>query len=218
MHLFFSLPETNIEPENGPSPNNIHLPTIDFQGQAVSCSEGNQKRHMWKWRMRIPSAISILRVSFKSPNIPPESINSKLNMWGTKNCWHSRILCCWQSPLGQGRLWRRTQIQVGIFFSEVKDSKNHENWWKMVLVCPKTSSQNWLLIFFGCFCHPKTSPSAAFGLNLRIPQAAPFKGNHKGTSQWQFPVRVGVLEVVFLPLRFAWFFASSNKRHFLKWK
>lgn len=95
---------------------------------------------------------------------------------------------------------KNTNSSWHIFQWRVKDSKNHENWWKMVLVCPKTSSQNWLLIFFGCFCHPKTSPSAAFGLNLRIPQAAPFKGNHKGTSQWQFPVRVGVLEVVFCPL------------------
>ena len=83
-------------------------------------------------------------------------------------------------------------------------SEGFQKSWKFTkngnLVCPKTSSQNWLLIFFGWICHPKTSPSAAFGLNLRIPQAAPFKGNHKGTSQWQFPVRVGVLEVVFCPL------------------
>ena len=36
----YTLPETNIPPENRPSQKDIHLPTIDFQVQAVSFREG----------------------------------------------------------------------------------------------------------------------------------------------------------------------------------
>ena len=35
------LPETNIAPENRPSQKEIHLPTTNFQGRAVSFREGN---------------------------------------------------------------------------------------------------------------------------------------------------------------------------------
>ena len=36
-------PETNIAPENRPSQKEIHLPTSDFQGRAVSFREGNEQ-------------------------------------------------------------------------------------------------------------------------------------------------------------------------------
>jgi len=39
-----TLPETNITLENKPSRKEIYLPTIDFQGQAVSFREGKDSR------------------------------------------------------------------------------------------------------------------------------------------------------------------------------
>ena len=37
----FTLPETNIAPENRPSQKETSIPTIHFQGRVVSFREGN---------------------------------------------------------------------------------------------------------------------------------------------------------------------------------
>ena len=44
-----TLPETNITLENKPSQKEIHLPTIDFQGQAVSFREGKDSWPPGPW-------------------------------------------------------------------------------------------------------------------------------------------------------------------------
>ena len=85
----YTLPETNVTPENRPSQKETSIPTIHFPVRTVSFREGNT-------HMTFPSSIEIKSSSkTKTPQTALENLPHKMSFWPLD----ITSMFCFASPL-----------------------------------------------------------------------------------------------------------------------